>query len=231
MNLRIKKNPLARVAFRIFVLSLCLLASTAHATAQEVVYELVTSKNQLVAGEKYIITTADGKYAMGKQKADNRDTVNIMNNKKGNYFVDIPIASITGQVDKVYEFTLCKEDDKWSFKDPVYNGFLYAANVTNDKDNLLKTYSKASVRLRSAAITFAAKVATVTFAPKDKKVKKKNLSFFKTVFSCYDTFYTPISLYRKVKHIARLSVSKYGYTTYTSRNTATACLKDARDLL
>ena len=217
MKLRIKKNPLARVAFRNFVLCLCLLASTIHATAQEVVYERVTNASQLVAGEKYIITTADGKYAMGKQKPDNRDTVNILNNKKGNYFVDIPIASITGQVDKVYEFTLCKENDKWSFKDPVYNGFLYAADGTDNNANLLKTYSKALVRLRSAAITFAAEVATVTFAPKDKKVKKKNLSFFKTVFSCYDTFYTPISLYRKVKHIAQLSVSQYGYTTYTSQ--------------
>ena len=73
------------------------------------------------------------------------------------------------------------------------------------------------MRLRSAAITFAAEVATVTFAPKDKNVKRKNLSFFKTVFSCYDPFYTPISLYRKVKHIAQLSVSQYGYTTYTSQ--------------
>ena len=39
MKQRIKENPLARVAFRIFALCLCLLASTAHATAQEVVYE------------------------------------------------------------------------------------------------------------------------------------------------------------------------------------------------
>ena len=217
MNLRIKKNPLARVAFRIFALCLCLLASTAHATAQEVVYERVTNASQLVAGEKYIITTADGKYAMGYQKADNRHVVKIENSKKGNYFVGIPIASKTEQADKVYEFTLCKEDDKWAFKDSVYNGFLYAADDTDDKANLLKTSPKALVRLRSAAITFAAEVATVTFAPKDKKVKRKNLSFFKTVFSCYNTFYTPISLYRKVKYIAQLSVSKYGYTTYTSQ--------------
>ena len=141
MNLRIKKNPLARVAFRIFALCLCLLASTAHATAQEVVYELVTNASQLVAGEKYIITTADGKYAMGYQKADNRHAVSIVNKKVGNYIIDIPIASGKGATDKVYEFTLCKENDKWSFKDPVYNGFLYAANDKDNKDNLLKTYS------------------------------------------------------------------------------------------
>lgn len=178
---------------------------------------MVTNASQLVAGEKYIITTADGKYAMGYQKADNRHAVSIVNKKVGNYIIDIPIASGKGATDKVYEFTLCKENDKWSFKDPVYNGFLYAANDKDNKDNLLKTYSKASVRLRSAAITFTAEVATVTFAPKDKSVKKKKLSFFPNVFSCYDTFYTSISLYRKVKHIVQLSVSKYGYTTFTSQ--------------
>lgn len=64
MNLRIKKNPLARVAFRIFVLCLCLLVSTTHATAQEVVYELVTNASQLVAGEKYIIVDVNNKIAM-----------------------------------------------------------------------------------------------------------------------------------------------------------------------
>lgn len=84
MKLRIKENPLARVAFRIFALCLFLLASTVQATAQEVVYELVTNESQLVAGEKYIITTADGKYAMGYQKADNRHAVSIDNKKVGN---------------------------------------------------------------------------------------------------------------------------------------------------
>ena len=46
MNLRIKKNPLAKEAFRNFVLCLCLLASNVQATAQEVVYELVTNASQ-----------------------------------------------------------------------------------------------------------------------------------------------------------------------------------------
>ena len=218
MNLRIKKNPLAKVAFRNFALCLCLLASNVQATAQEVVYELVTNESQLVVGEKYIITTADGKYAMGYQKADNRHAVSIDNKKVGNYIVDIPIASKRGQMDKVYEFVLKKESDKlWSFRDSVYNGFLYAADNENDKYNLLKTNPSAVYKLRSASIGFKSNVASITFAPKHNGVKRKNLSFYKTVFSCYNTFYTPISLYRKVKHIAQLSVSKYGYTTYTSQ--------------
>lgn len=218
MNLRIKKNPLARVAFRIFALCLCLLASNSQATAQEVVYELVTNASQLVAGEKYIITTADGKYAMGYQKADNRHAVSIDNKKVGNYIVDIPIASKRGQMDKVYEFVLKKESDKlWSFRDSVYNGFLYAADNENDKYNLLKTNPSAVYKLRSASIGFKSNVASITFAPKHNGVKRKNLSFYETVFSCYRSTYTAISLYRKVKHIAQLSVSKYGYTTYTSQ--------------
>ena len=218
MKLRIKKNPLARVAFRIFVLCLCLLASTVQATAQEVVYELVTNESQLVVGEKYIITTADGKYAMGYQKADNRHAVSIDNKKVGNYIVDIPIASKRGQMDKVYEFVLKKESDKlWSFRDSVYNGFLYAADNENDKYNLLKTNPSAVYKLRSASIGFKSNVASITFAPKHNGVKRKNLSFYETVFSCYRSTYTAISLYRKVKHIAQLSVSKYGYTTYTSQ--------------
>ena len=73
MKLRIKKNPLVRVAFRIFVLCLCLLASTAHATAQEVVYELVTNASQLVAGEKYIFVDVKHKIAMGWHDTENNN--------------------------------------------------------------------------------------------------------------------------------------------------------------
>ena len=37
------------------------------------------------------------------------------------------------------------------------------------------------------------------------------------LFSCYASGQTAIRLYRKVKQVAQLSVSKYGYTTYTSQ--------------
>lgn len=168
MKLRIKKNPLARVAFRIFALCLCLLASTAHATAQEVVYELVTNASQLVAGEKYIITTADGKYAMGYQKPNNRHAVSIDNKKVGNYIIDIPIASKKGQKDMVYELTLGGEVRKWTFYDETYPGYLYAAGKkkTGGNDNYLKckasidNKAKASINIASGfsiSITFAIK--------------------------------------------------------------------------
>ena len=217
MKLRIKKNPLARVAFRIFVLCLCLLASTAHATAQEVVYELVTNASQLVAGEKYIITTADGKYAMGYQKPNNRHAVSIDNKKVGNYIIDIPIASKKGQKDMVYELTLDGEVRKWTFYDETYPGYLYAAGKkkTGGNDNYLRC--KASIDNKAkASINIASGFSiSITFAIKEDIPNILQYYSNSHLFSCYASGQTAISLYRK--RIAQLSVSKYGYTTYTSQ--------------
>lgn len=166
MKLRIKKNPLAKVTFRIFALCLCLLASTVQATAQEVVYELVTNASQLVAGEKYIIATADGKYAMGKQKVDNknRQAVSIDNKKAGNYIIGIAIASEQEQEDKVYEFTLGGKVGGWTFYDGTYPGYLYASgknkafgNVKNNQNYLetkmlLDKKSQASINIESGEV-------------------------------------------------------------------------------
>lgn len=217
MKLRIKKNPLAKVTFRIFALCLCLLASTVQATAQEVVYELVTNASQLVAGEKYIITTADGKYAMGYQKANNRHAVSIDNKKEGNCIIDIPIASKKGQKDMVYELTLGGEVRKWTFYDETYPGYLYAAGKkkTGGNDNYLKC--KASIDNKAkASINIASGFSiSITFAIKEDIPNILQYYSNSNLFSCYASGQTAISLYRK--RIAQLSVSKYGYTTYTSQ--------------
>lgn len=217
MKLRIKKNPLARVAFRIFALCLFLLASTVQATAQEVVYELVTNESQLVAGEKYIITTADGKYAMGYQKADNRHAVSIDNKKVGNYIVDIPIASGKDATNKVYEFTLDGEVKKWTFYDDVNSGYLYAAGKkrTKDNDNYLRCKARIDNKAK-ASISFASGFS-ITFAIKEDIPNILQYNSRSMLFSCYASGQTAIRLYRKVTHITKLSVSKYGYTTYTSQ--------------
>lgn len=219
MKLRIKKNPLARVAFRISALCLCLLASTAHATAQEVVYELVTNASQLVAGEKYIITSKDATYAMGYQRENNRHAVSIVNKMVGNYIIDIPIASKKGQKDMVYELTLGGEVRKWTFYDETYPGFLYAAGKkkTGGNDNYLRC--KASIDNKAkASINIASGFSiSITFAIKEDIPNILQYYSNSNLFSCYASGQTAIRLYRKVKHIAQLSVSKYGYTTYTSQ--------------
>ena len=219
MKLRIKKNPLARVAFRIFVLCLCLLASTAHATAQEAVYERVTNASQLVAGEKYIITNKEGTFAMGYQEATYREAVNIEGKKKGNYIIDIPIASRIEQKDTVYEITLGVNDGKWTFHDDIYSGYLHATGEkksSNNSKNKNQLETKTGIgKTAKASVDFQTDKCIIKFAD----VKIPNILGFYNVwkrFSCYTSgFYA--NLYRKVKHIAQLSVSKYGYTTYTSQ--------------
>lgn len=219
MKLRIKKNPLAKVTFRIFALCLCLLASTVQATAQEVVYELVTNASQLVAGEKYIITSKDATYAMGYQRENNRHAVSIVNKMVGNYIIDIPIASKKGQKDMVYELTLDGEVRKWTFYDETYPGYLYAAGKkkTGGNDNYLKC--KASIDNKAkASINIASGFSiSITFAIKEDIPNILQYYSNSNLFSCYASGQTAIRLYRKVKHIAQLSVSKYGYTTYTSQ--------------
>ena len=223
MNLRIKKNPFARVAFRIFALCLCLLASTAHATAQEAVYELVTNASQLVAGEKYIITSKDATYAMGYQKPNNRHAVSIDNKKVGNYIIGIAIASEQEQKDKVYEFTLGGKVGGWTFYDETYPGYLYAAGkkkgsgkVKNNQNYLetkksLDDKSKAFINIESGEVC-------VKFAHQEKDIVNiLRYNYDSKLFSCYVSGQKPISLYRKVTHITQLSVSQYGYTTYTSQ--------------
>lgn len=217
MKLRIKKNPLARVAFRIFALCLCLLASTARATAQEVVYERVTNASQLVAGEKYIITSKDATYAMGYQKANNRHAVSIDNKKVGNYIIDIPIASGKDATNKVYEFTLGGEVKKWTFYDDVNSGYLYAAGKkrTEDNDNYLRC--KASIDNKAKASISFASGFSITFAIKEDIPNILQYNSRSNLFSCYASGQTAIRLYRKAKQVAQLSVSQYGYTTYTSQ--------------
>lgn len=219
MKLRIKKNPLAKVTFRIFALCLCLLASTVQATAQEVVYELVTNASQLVADEKYIITSKDATYAMGYQRENNRHAVSIVNKMEGNYIIDIPIASKKGQKDMVYELTLGGEVRKWTFYDETYPGYLYAAGKkkTGGNDNYLKC--KASIDNKAkASINIASGFSiSITFAIKEDIPNILQYYSNSNLFSCYASGQTAIRLYRKVKHIAQLSVSKYGYTTYTSQ--------------
>ena len=217
MNLRIKKNPLAKEAFRNFVLCLCLLASNVQATAQEVVYELVTNASQLVAGEKYIITTADGKYAMGYQKPNNRHAVSIDNKKVGNYIIDIPIASKKEQKDMVYELTLGREVRKWTFYDETYPGYLYAAGKkkTGGNDNYLRCKPSIDNKAKASINIASGFSISITFAIKEDIPNILQYYSNSNLFSCYASGQTAISLYRK--RIAQLSVSKYGYTTYTSQ--------------
>ena len=237
MKLRIKKNPLARVAFRIFALCLCLLASTAHATAQEVVYELVTNASQLVAGEKYIFVDVTYKTAMGWYDKDNsnRKAAKLNDsNFDGNSIVkNISIAKVKTDQTSVYEFVLYQnvlyqnpstKTKKWGFFDSVHKKFLCAYHLDDNGMKLIE----GSVGSASPVPTVSNAVITIqktesgnvnTIIKFDENYKNKSRLVLDTYngryFSCYNHSSPTVSLYRK--RIGVLSVSQYGYTTYTSQ--------------
>lgn len=231
MNLRIKKNPLARVAFRIFVLCLCLLASTAHATAQEVVYERVTNASQLVAGEKYIFVDVKYKTAMGyyhtTKSTNNRIAVKLNDsNFDGDSIVkNVTIAKTSSDQTNVYEFVLYqnKNNSTWGFFDSVNKQFLCPRSTDDTGIKLIPMQNDTESPVPIAAkatITFTESVIGKTIIKFNKNGDNTtklvlNTRFDGTYFGCYDDKKPLVALFRK--RTGTLSVSQYGYTTYTSQ--------------
>lgn len=231
MNLRIKKNPLARVAFRIFVLCLCLLASNAHATAQEVVYELVTNASQLVAGEKYIFVDVKNKTAMGyyhtTNSTSNRIAVKLNDsNFDGESIVkNITIAETSSDHTNVYEIVLYqnKNNSTWGFFDSVNKQFLCPRSTDDTGIKLIPMQNDTESPVPNAAkatITFTESVIGKTIIKFNKNGDNTtklvlNTRFDGTYFGCYNDKNPLVALFRK--RTGKLSVSQYGYTTYTSQ--------------
>lgn len=237
MNLRIKKNPLAKVAFRALALCLCLLASNAQATAQEVVYELVTNASQLVAGEKYIFVDVTYKTAMGWYDKDNsnRKAAKLNDsNFDGNSIVkNISIAEKSSDKTSVYEFVLYQnvfyqsqgtKTKKWGFFDSVHKQFLCAHHLEKNGMELVKGTGSAASPVPSVAnatITFnkaaSGNINTIiTFNERPKNDANRVLDTYDgRIFACYNHSSPTVALFRK--RTGKLSVSQYGYTTYTSQ--------------
>ena len=231
MNLRIKKNPLARVAFRIFVLCLCLLASTAHATAQEVVYERVTNASQLVAGEKYIFVDVKYKTVMGyyhtTRSTNNRIAVKLNDsNFDGDSIVkNITIAKTSSDKTNAYEFVLYqnKGETKWGFFDSLNEQFLCPRSTDDTGIKLIPMLNDTESPVPLAAkatITFTESITGKTIIKFNKNGGNKtrlvlNTRYDGTYFGCYDDKKPLVALFRK--RTGTLSVSQYGYTTYTSQ--------------
>lgn len=237
MKLRIKKNPLARVAFRIFALCLCLLASTAHATAQEVVYERVTNASQLVAGEMYIFVDVKNKIAMGWHDTNNRKAAKLNDsNFDGDSIVkNISIAKVKSDQTSVYEFVLYQnvlyqnqniKTKKWGFFDSVHKQFLRPRNdekngmkladMNNSTDSPVPGVSNAVITFNKNKTESGNVNTKIEFVESNTNKNHRVLDTFGgRYFSCYDHSSPTVALFRK--RTGKLSVSQYGYTTYTSQ--------------
>lgn len=225
MKLRIKKNPLARVAFRIFALCLCLLASTARATAQEVVYERVTNASQLVAGEKYIFVDVKDTTVMSWCDDNNRKGAKLNDNNLDGDFIVKNISSIKQA--KVYEFVLYqnKGETTWGFYDSsVHKKFLCAhrvketygigfASMKNETESPVPHAAQTTIEFDESVIGKTKITFVITQTKSSAFVL--NTRFDGTYFGCYNDKNPKVALFRK--RTGKLSVSQYGYTTYTSQ--------------
>lgn len=157
------------------------------------VFSLVTSQDELVAGDMYIIAAAEFDMAMGNAvKKNNRPAVAAV--KFGN--------NIENPSDQVAWVQLVRQDAGWALK--VTNGDLsgqYLYNPVNDKN-----YLEGATEIKAVAtiVVSDAGVATVKFTTNISKnwIRYNSSS---DLFSCYGSGQSDIALYRKVSETSAVA--------------------------
>lgn len=157
------------------------------------VFSLVTSEDELVAGDMYIIAAAEFDMAMGNAvKKNNRPAVAAV--KFGN--------NIENPSDQVAWVQLVRQDAGWALK--VTNGDLsgqYLYNPVNDKN-----YLEGATEIKAVATIGVsdAGVATVKFTTTISKnwIRYNSSS---DLFSCYGSGQSDIALYRKVSETSAVA--------------------------
>ncbi len=177
-------------------------------------YVLVTSNDQLVAGQEYIIvgkySNTETYFAMStNQKTNNREAVGIT--------VSEHIATISSS-SNVQVITLEGNSNGWYFY--TGSGYLYAASST---DNYLRTKTTADDNAKALIVLSSDGYATIEFQGNNKR----NLLRFNSgsdLFSCYASGQQPVQLYKKNLDFDNVVVTQGGqgsdgkyYATYTSK--------------
>lgn len=100
-------------------------------------FKKVTSTSNLTAGEKYILAgyKSSKYYILTNQTGNNRNAGYNKSDSSG-YLLSLPIATSSGETNKVYELTLGGSTGNWTFYDPLNTGYLHAASSSN---NYLRT--------------------------------------------------------------------------------------------
>lgn len=148
-------------------------------------YQLVTSKDGLVSGDKYLIVAKDYSMALGSQNKNNRAAVDIT-------FDDGNISTVPADA---CVLVLQKQDDgTWAFYDESNGGYLYAASKS---DNHLKTQTTLDANGK-ADITITDGVANIQFqgANTHNWLRYNSTS---TLFSCYSSGQKDVYLYHYVE--------------------------------
>ena len=168
-------------------------ASFRYVGVAQVSYQLVTSTDQLVPGEKYLIVNAAESKALGKtQNNNNRSAEDVT--------IDGDVIHSIGNT--VCELTLGTEDGHWTLFDPGYStngGYLYAASSSN---NYLRTQATNNANGQWSITVTAEGVATITAQGTNTRNKIKynpNTNNGSPIFSCYASGQEDICLFRRVE--------------------------------
>ena len=162
-------------------------------------YTLVTSENDLVAGEAYIIVGKSGSNykAMGYQKDNNRHAVAVDVNES-NQTITTTCATEASEENTVYEFVLGGGKGNWTFYDNTRNAYLYAASSSN---NYLRSIG---IILNNYNALWTIKIGTAGIDTITAKGENTNndLRYYssKSLFSCYaytSTTGSYVYLYKK----------------------------------
>lgn len=180
--------------------------------AAPVVTTTYTLANAIVSGKHYIITN-ESDAAMGRDKGNNRDAVEIEINDG-----TTSVLSDAG----VYEFVIYGPDADGRYSiyddDEVTPGYLYAASSGN---NYLKTQASNNINGKwSISFSDGGVASIVANGSDNRNVMQYNSG--SSLFSCYaSASQSPVYLYEKngeATPTESRTLNEYGYATYCSQN-------------
>ncbi len=157
-------------------------------------YVKVTSQADLVDGGSYLIVTEENNAVMGWQDKNNRKEASITFENGVVKVVEFADADAESNDELARELILGVAGNKYTFFDPIENGYLYAAS---SESNYLRTQGKLDDNGKASISIDENGNATIIFQGDNSK---NNLQYNKSskLFSCYSTEQVKTQLYRKV---------------------------------
>ena len=166
---------------------------TLQVVGEEKTYSLITSTDDLEAGAKYLIVSAqDGNAnAMGRRNNANNRTVAPVTIVDGNITTTPAIAELDEYVP--FEITLGGTADAWTLFDELLDGYLKASSSSSN--NMPTTAGSADW-----TISFAdnAAVLTCTTGSFSRNIIRYNGTNIPPLFSCYETGQSAVYLFKEV---------------------------------
>ncbi len=183
------------------------------------VYKRVTSEDELIAGDAYLIVNAAGK-AMGAQNDKTRKAEDVTLAANTLKLAESRICSTnsTDSGDAVTEFTLGGETGSWTFRDKFIDGSYYlCASGTASEAYCLETTQEDTEAMKASIAISETGDATITFGG-DAAANTIGYNNAEQLFTCYPTVNTPdnvlpVQLYRR---ISAFTITDAGYGTYYS---------------